>query len=97
MAELTFEREVRPILKVACFHCHGKDGVRGGDLDLRLVLLMRTGGESGPAVTSGAPLRSPLSKRIAADEMREGKKKLSVDQNDTIHEWLKQGAGKARL
>ena len=60
MAELTFERDAHPILRVVCFHCHGEDGLREGDLDLRLVQLMGTGSESGPAVTSGAPLRSPL-------------------------------------
>ena len=96
LAELTFERDVRPILKAACFHCHGEDDVREGNLDLRLVRLMRTGGESGPAVTTGEPERSLLWKRIASDEMPEGKKKLSADEKETIHEWLKQGAKTAR-
>ena len=35
---LTFERDVRPIFKAQCFHCHGEDDELHGGLDLRLVL-----------------------------------------------------------
>jgi len=29
----TFERDVRPILKAHCFHCHGEEGKTEGELD----------------------------------------------------------------
>jgi len=35
--EQTFERDVRPILKAMCFHCHGEEEHLQGGLDLRLV------------------------------------------------------------
>ena len=34
--ELTFERDVRPILKTHCFLCHGEEEKPKGDVDLRL-------------------------------------------------------------
>ena len=35
-AGLTFEKDIRPILKAHCFHCHGEDGHVKGELDVRL-------------------------------------------------------------
>ena len=32
----TFERDIRPIFKAHCFHCHGGEGETKGGLDLRL-------------------------------------------------------------
>jgi len=34
---LTFEQDVRPILKASCFQCHGEEEELRGGLDLRLV------------------------------------------------------------
>ena len=58
--ELVFETDVRPIFKEACFHYHGEGGEREGGLDLRLVRLMKEGGESGPVLVPGAPDKSLL-------------------------------------
>ena len=66
---LTFERDVRPILKAHCFQCHGESGEREGELDLRLRRLMATGGENGPAIVPGKPDDSLLVKRIRSGEM----------------------------
>ena len=52
---VSFEKDVRPILKAHCFHCHGEEEELGGGLDLRLKRLMLTGGESGPAIVAGQP------------------------------------------
>ena len=76
--ELTFERDVRPIFKAMCFHCHGEGEIRKGGLDLRLVRLMQQGGESGEAIAPGDPSKSLLWERIESDDMPEGEKKLSL-------------------
>ena len=52
-ASPTFERDVRPILKAHCFHCHGEKAKPKGRLDLRLVRTMKKGGTSGAAVVPG--------------------------------------------
>lgn len=91
-----FETAVRPILKAACFHCHGEDGEREGGLDLRLVRLMVAGGESGAAVQPGDPEGSHLWRKVAADEMPKSGKKLAAEDKEVIRNWIAQGAKTAR-
>ena len=89
---LTFERDVRPILKAACFHCHGEEEALKGGLDVRLVRLLTFGGESGSAIVAGDPEQSLLWQRIEADEMPEGPKKLSAGEKQMIRRWIEEGA-----
>ena len=93
---LLFESDVRPILKAACFHCHGEAGEKKGKLDARLVRLLVEGGKSGPAIVPGAAEKSRLWERIASDEMPEGEKKLTAEQKAVIRAWIDQGAKTAR-
>ena len=50
---LSFEMEIRSILRAHCFDCHGATGEIEGELDLRLVRFMIRGGQSGPAIAPG--------------------------------------------
>ena len=94
--QLVFETDVRPILKASCFHCHGEDEVKKGELDVRLVRLMVEGGKSGAALAPGDLGGSLLWQKISADEMPKGEKKLSVESKALIREWIAQGAKTAR-
>ena len=89
---LSFEADIRPIFKAACFHCHGEEKKKHGGLDVRLVHLMKTGGESGAAIVSEKPDQSLLWKKIASDKMPDGPKKLTPSQKQIIRKWIKQGA-----
>lgn len=91
-----FEAQVRPIFKTHCFPCHGEEDKHEGKLDLRLVRSMSKGGESGAAVVAGKHAASLLWKRVAADEMPPGEKKLSVKERRVIAEWIDAGAKTAR-
>ena len=91
-AVLTFERDVRPIFKAACFQCHGEEEDHRGGLDIRLVRLMRKGGDSGPAIDLRNTAASLIWQRIENDEMPEGEKKLSASQKLIIRRWIEQGA-----
>ena len=93
---LSFEADVRPILKAACFHCHGEEKKKHGGLDVRLVHLMKTGGESGAAIVPEKPVQSLLWKQIVSDKMPDGPKKLTPSQKQIIREWIRQGAKTAR-
>ena len=93
---LTFEQHVRPILKAQCFHCHGEEAEPEGGLDVRLVRLMHSGGESGAAIVPGNADSSLLWQRIAANEMPAGAKKLSAEQKAVIRRWIDDGARTAR-
>ena len=91
-----FESHVRPIFKTHCFPCHGEEEKREAKLDLRLARLIATGGESGPAIVAGKHDNSLLWKRIAANEMPPGEKKLSDKERRLIAEWINGGAKTAR-
>jgi hypothetical protein len=91
--ELSFERDVRPILKVHCLHCHGEEGEKKGSLDLRLKRLLLQGGDSGPAIVEGKPEESPLVARIAAGEMPPGQKKpVPAAELAVLKRWIAEGA-----
>jgi len=93
---LTFEKDVRPILKEHCFHCHGEDGETKSGLDVRLARSIAKGGEDGPAIIAGKPETSHLLTLIKNAEMPKGKAKLKDMEIRTIEEWIAQGAKTAR-
>ncbi|CAK8993678.1 DUF1553 domain-containing protein [Durusdinium trenchii] len=94
---LVFERDVRPLLKTHCFHCHGEEPEVQGSLDVRLVRWMESGGDSGTAVVKGSAEESLLYQRIRDGEMPpdEGKQ-LSHDEIAIIRQWIDEGAQTAR-
>ena len=95
--QLTFEEDVRPILKTHCFLCHGEDGHREGGLDLRLRHLAASGGDSGPAIRPGTAETSRLFQRIRNGEMPPGEdKRLTEQEVRLIGEWIAAGAPTAR-
>ncbi|WP_169975791.1 PSD1 and planctomycete cytochrome C domain-containing protein [Tautonia rosea] len=91
-ASLSFERDVRPILKEHCFHCHGEEPKLKSGLDLRFVQTMLDGGLTGEAIVPGDLDGSFLWHRIDADEMPPGDAKLSSEQKATIAAWIDAGA-----
>ncbi len=89
-----FQREVRPILSDACFHCHGPDKssrMAGLRLDTKE-------GAFAKVVVPGAPLESKLYQRVAHEKsaMRmppaASHKVLSEVQKATLKIWIEQGA-----
>jgi len=92
----TFEADVRPILKTHCFQCHGEESVNKGHLDVRLVRLLVSGGDSGAAVMPGKAVDSLLIERLESGEMPPGEKKVSAEELRVIREWIDQGIRTAR-
>ncbi|TWU17302.1 Planctomycete cytochrome C [Novipirellula galeiformis] len=93
---LTFEKDVRPIMKAHCFHCHGESGVKEGMLDVRLRHWILAGGDSGEAIQPGEPDESLLFERVVSGDMPPGDKNLSDADIATLREWIVQGAKTAR-
>ncbi|GAA4470819.1 DUF1553 domain-containing protein [Novipirellula rosea] len=93
---LTFEKDVRPILKAHCFHCHGESGVKEAELDVRLRHWIVAGGDSGEAIVAGNPDESLLLDRVTSGDMPPGDKNLSDGDIATLREWIQQGAKTAR-
>lgn len=90
---VSFERDVRPIFKATCFHCHGEEPELQGGLDVRLVRLLATGGDAGPALVPGKRDESYLFQRIKDGEMPpDPAHRLSDKQVETIGRWIDAGA-----
>ena len=78
-APVLFEKDIRPILKAHCFHCHGEDGRERGELDVRLARLILEGGEHGPAVVKGKPEESRLFQMVNSGKMPKEQAKLAAE------------------
>lgn len=65
----TFERDILPIFKAYCWHCHGGEACVAG-LDLRTFPLLLRGGTSGPAIVRGSAKESLLFKKFGGDLAR---------------------------
>ncbi len=89
-AVLTFEKDVRPILKTHCTHCHGEEEKPKGKLDLRLRRFMDE------VVIAGDPAKSKLVEMIRSGEMPEKGKPLAEAELAVIEKWIAQGAKTAK-
>ncbi len=99
-AEISFNREIRPILSENCFYCHGQDGNKrkaGLRLDVRESTLVPGESKEIPIVP-GKPAESALIKRIFSkdhDEMmppENSHRQLSDSQRKLLQQWIAEGA-----
>ncbi|QEF98223.1 Planctomycete cytochrome C [Stieleria maiorica] len=93
---LTYEQDIRPIFRAHCFDCHGATGELEGGLDLRLVRLIKDGGDSGAAIVPGKPEESLVIERVVSGEMPPGDHNVPSDQVETLRQWISAGAPTAR-
>ncbi len=89
-AMLTFEKDVRPIVKAHCTHCHGEEEKPKGKLDLRLRRFMDK------VVVAGDPAKSKLIEMIRSGEMPEKGKKMPEAELAILEKWIAQGAKTAK-
>lgn len=87
---LTFEKDVRPIVKAHCTHCHGEEEKPEGGVDLRLRRFMDE------IIVPGQPEKSKLVEVIRSGEMPEKGKPLTETQLGVIEKWIAQGAKTAK-
>jgi hypothetical protein len=99
-AKIEFNRDIRPILSDACFHCHGPDkntresGLR---LDIREEALKESKLGEFPIVPGQAD-KSDIIRRILTDDEDEkmppakAHKVLTSAQKETLKKWVAQGA-----
>ncbi|MDX1952892.1 MAG: PSD1 and planctomycete cytochrome C domain-containing protein [Verrucomicrobiota bacterium] len=98
--EISFNREIRPILAEHCFNCHGQDEKsRKGKLRLDDREAAIAGGKSGkPGIAPGDAGKSELMVRITTqdgDDLMpppEAKNPLSPKQIETLRKWIESGA-----
>ena len=96
--ELSFNRDIRPILSENCFYCHGQDGSKR-QADLRLDL--RQSAFDAGAIVQNDGENSPLVQRILSDDPDEvmpplkSNRHLSDQQKQTLKQWIQEGAAYA--
>ena len=93
-AAVDYLRDVKPILRIHCFRCHGP---LRAEADLRLDTRDRAlrGGESGTVLTPGSIPDSLLLQRITADSdtrMPPDTEPLTAAQIETLKNWVSAGA-----
>jgi len=94
---LTFERDVRPILKVHCTHCHGEEDKPKGGVDLRLRRFMDKELDGGDHVlVAGKPDDSEMIQLIRDGEMPKKGKKVTAAELAVLESWIAQGAKTAK-
>lgn len=97
--EVSFGRQVRPILSASCFHCHGPDE-ESREADLRLDTREGLFGDLGDyrAVVPNAPEQSELFRRISSTDPDEHmppadrEHQLTEEDIALIKRWIEQGA-----
>ncbi|HET6424831.1 MAG TPA: DUF1549 domain-containing protein, partial [Planctomycetaceae bacterium] len=97
--DLTFNRDIRPILSENCFACHGFDAKqRKADLRLDVPEGAYAEHEGRAAVKPRDLTASELWKRVISEDENEvmpppsSKKKLTAAQKATLKKWIEQGA-----
>lgn len=99
-AELSFNRDIRPILSDNCFHCHGFDpNKRKGDLRLDTPEGAYGKGKSDAiGIKPGDPDASEVWKRLITDDEddlmppKDSHKVLTEAQKQKIRQWIAEGA-----
>jgi len=98
-AAIRFNRDVRPILSDACFHCHGFDAsTRKADLRLDTYEGATASKGDRPAVKPGSLEESELWRRVTSKDPAKvmpppkSGKKLDSAQVQVLRRWIEQGA-----
>ncbi len=93
---VSFSREVAPILLSRCQGCHGPDKIKGGYRLDTFDKLMTPGESEEPAVTPGKPDKSEMYKLLVTNEAEERMPKkgdpLPKADIERIRQWIEQGA-----
>jgi hypothetical protein len=93
VAKVTFDKDVKPILKKHCVICHNPERLRG-ELDLSTFAAVMAGGMSGKVAISGKPDDSQiylLPAHLEVPKMPPGKPKIAQRELDLIRDWIAGG------
>lgn len=90
--EVTFAKDLVPVIRSHCLTCHGTPKIEGG-FDMRTAAAMLKGGNSGDAFKPGDPSKGSLWSLVKDNEMPPaGKPKLTDAEKKLFHDWIAGGA-----
>ena len=92
-AQVSFHRDVMPVLRINCVACHKPGKLKGG-LDLTTAAALLAGTDAGPVIKPGYPEASRLIETIHGDEpeMPQESEPLLPAEVELIRRWVAQGA-----
>ncbi|MFT5304064.1 MAG: mono/diheme cytochrome c family protein, partial [Mariniblastus sp.] len=96
--DISFNRQIRPLLADICFNCHGPDtAANEGSLRLDELQHAILEGDSGaPAIVPGNSKESELVRRLRSEDdpmpPADFQKQLTPEQIETVAKWIDQGA-----
>ncbi len=93
-ADVSYRRDVAPILRRHCTSCHTKNDAQG-DLSMDSVKLLARGGKNGPAIVPGKADESPLVQVLTGARkpaMPYKQPPLSAAKVQTLRQWVLAGA-----
>jgi hypothetical protein len=96
-ATVSFDREVRPILRKRCNNCHNAERPRG-ELDLSSFAGVMAGASTGKVVVAGAPEDSPLytlPAHLDEPHMPPNAPKIPQRELDVFRRWIEGGLAEA--
>jgi len=93
--KVDYTTQIKPIFKARCFSCHGALK-QEAELRLDSAVLIRKGGDSGPAIEPGSAEQSELVERISSHDedyrMPPEGEPLSAQQIAQLRAWIDQNA-----
>lgn len=90
--ELTYAKDIMPLVRSHCLTCHGTPQIKGG-FDMRTLAGVMKGGDSGDALKAGDPSKGSLWTLVKDGEMPPaGKPKMTDAEKKLFHDWIAGGA-----
>lgn len=95
----TYAKDISPIVKTYCLSCHGSDSDSPSELYMDDYDTLMKGGKHGVPVVAGKPDQSNMYIKLLPDppfgrQMPRGRKKITPEAVQLIHDWIQQGATK---
>jgi len=90
-AQVSFTKDILPILQNSCVSCHGGEKTSKG-LDLKTFASLMTGSQNGAVVVAGDASNSKLIQSIQSGKMPKRGGPLPADQIQLLVNWVNAGA-----
>jgi len=90
-ADVSYAKDVRPILESRCATCHMGEFVSEG-LDMNTYESLLAGSQNGPVIVPGDAGKSLLIQKVTEGKMPKRGPKLTPVQIQTIIDWINAGA-----
>ena len=89
--DVSFAKDILPILQNSCVSCHGGDKTSAG-LDMKAYASVMAGSQKGQVIVPGDASNSLLIKLVQSGKMPKRKAPLTQDQLKLLIDWVNSGA-----